>query len=68
MTVLSSADMKSWKFEKPVFSATPQWAVDKFGGKDYIFMHGYDKDENYASKLVIREITWTPDGWPTVKL
>ena len=29
MTVLSSADMKSWKFEKRVFDATPQWAVDK---------------------------------------
>ncbi len=43
-------------------------AVANFNGKDYIFMHGYDKDENYASKLVIRELDWTADGWPVVIL
>lgn len=43
-------------------------AVANFNGRDYIFMHGYDKDEHYASKLVIRELTWTSDGWPVVKL
>lgn len=43
-------------------------AVANFDGKDYIFMHAYDKDYNYASKLVIRELTWSEDGWPQVKL
>lgn len=43
-------------------------AVANFNGKDYMYMHGYDKDENYRSKLVIREISWSADGWPVIKL
>lgn len=43
-------------------------AVVTFDGKDYIFMHGYDKDYDYDSKLIIREMTWSADGWPIVNL
>ena len=43
-------------------------AVVNFDGKDYMFMHGYDKEYDYRSKLLIREISWTPDGWPEIKL
>lgn len=42
--------------------------IGHFNGKDYIVMHGYDKDYNHNSMLVIREINWTKDGWPTIKL
>ena len=30
--VMSSADMKTWKREKPVFDHAPQWAVDSVKG------------------------------------
>ena len=43
-------------------------AVVNFDGKDYMFMHGYDKEYDYRSKLLIREISWTPDGWPEIRL
>lgn len=36
--------------------------------KDYIFMHGYDKDQDYRSKLLVRELNWSEDGWPVVEL
>ena len=43
-------------------------AVVNFDGKDYMFMHGYDSEYEYRSKLLVCDITWTPDGWPTVDL
>ena len=50
------------------YSGIGHCAVARFDGHDYIFMHGYDKNEDYASKLVIRELTWSADGWPSVRL
>ncbi|MGI5847172.1 MAG: arabinan endo-1,5-alpha-L-arabinosidase [Candidatus Cryptobacteroides sp.] len=38
-----------------------------FDGKDYFIAHAYSMADNGASKLVIREITWTADGWPVVE-
>ena len=35
-------------------------------GKDYFLCHAYSVAENGAPKLFIREMTWTPDGWPVV--
>lgn len=43
-------------------------AVVNFDGKDYMFMHGYDSEYEYRSKLLVCDITWTPDGWPMAKL
>ncbi|MGI5847067.1 MAG: family 43 glycosylhydrolase, partial [Candidatus Cryptobacteroides sp.] len=43
-------------------------AVVNFHGKDYMFMHGYDSEYEYRSKLLVLDITWTPDGWPVVNL
>ena len=32
VSVMSSSDLKTWKFEKPVFEEAPQWAVDAIKG------------------------------------
>jgi arabinan endo-1,5-alpha-L-arabinosidase len=37
-------------------------------GTDYLVFHGYDASDRGRSKLFIRDIEWTPDGWPTVTL
>ncbi|WP_258104655.1 arabinan endo-1,5-alpha-L-arabinosidase [Marinoscillum sp. MHG1-6] len=39
-----------------------------FNDKDYLVFHGYDLNSNGAPKLMIREISWTIDGWPQVEL
>lgn len=39
-----------------------------FDGKDYLVFHGYDAKDNGRSKLLIREIIWDPEGWPTTNL
>lgn len=43
-------------------------AVVTFGDQDYLFMHGYDAQADYRSKLLIRELSWTSDGWPVIQL
>ena len=43
-------------------------AVVTFDGKDYIFMHGYDKTRRYNSMLITRQIIWDNDGWPIINL
>ena len=35
-------------------------------GKDYFLCHAYSNAENGTPKLIVREMTWTPDGWPVV--
>lgn len=50
------------------YSGVGHCAVVNFDDKDYMFMHGYDKEYDYRSKLLIREISWTPDGWPEIRL
>jgi arabinan endo-1,5-alpha-L-arabinosidase len=37
-------------------------------GRDILVFHGYDAKDNGRSKLIIREIIWDAEGWPTVKL
>lgn len=32
VSVMSSKDLKTWKFEKPVFAEAPQWAVEAVKG------------------------------------
>ena len=43
-------------------------AVVSFGGQDYMFLHGYDGQADYRSKLLIGKISWTADGWPVLTL
>ncbi len=50
------------------FAGAGHCSVYNFNGKDIIFMHGYDKDQDYRSKLLVRDLTWSEDGWPVVKL
>lgn len=42
-------------------------AAYDFDGKSYFIAHGYDLSDNGASKLVVREIKWSSDGWPIVE-
>jgi arabinan endo-1,5-alpha-L-arabinosidase len=39
-----------------------------FDGKSYMIMHGYDKLDNGRSKLIIREMKWDNEGWPSIDL
>lgn len=39
-----------------------------FDGKDYLVFHGYSLKYNGMAILVIRDIEWDEQGWPTVKL
>lgn len=41
-------------------------AVYSFDGKDYMIFHGYDASDEGRSKLRIKELTWSSDGWPEV--
>jgi arabinan endo-1,5-alpha-L-arabinosidase len=42
-------------------------AVYDFDGKTYFVAHGYDKQDEGRSKLVIKEIKWDRSEWPKVK-
>lgn len=50
------------------FAGAGHCAVTTIDGEDYIFMHGYDRYYDYRSKLLIRKISWSADGWPAVEL
>ncbi|MCH7408276.1 arabinan endo-1,5-alpha-L-arabinosidase [Belliella sp. DSM 111904] len=39
-----------------------------FEEKDYLIFHGYEAKDNGRSKLLIRQISWDQDGWPSVSL
>lgn len=39
-----------------------------FDGVSFMIMHGYDKLDNGRSKLIIREMKWDSDGWPSIEL
>ena len=43
-------------------------ATVDFGGWDYLFFHAYDMQDASRSHLIIREIDWDEDNWPSVKL
>lgn len=43
-------------------------ATVSFNGSDYLFFHGYDMEDNSRAHLLIREITWDEEGWPSVTL
>ena len=37
-----------------------------FDGKDYLFYHGYEIKSKGAPKLIVKEIKWDADFWPTL--
>ena len=41
-------------------------AVYDFDGKTYFIAHGYDKQDNGNSKLVVKEILWDRAEWPSL--
>lgn len=49
------------------YAAVGHSAHYDFDGKSYFIAHAYKIDENGASKLIIREMKWTADGWPIVE-
>lgn len=50
------------------FAGVGHCAVVNFSGKEYILAHAYDKDYDYSSRLIVRPLMWSPDGWPVVDL
>lgn len=49
------------------FPGVGHCAVVDDGGRDVFFFHAYDREHDYGSILLVREIRWN-DGWPTVSL
>lgn len=39
-----------------------------FDGRDYLVFHAYDRQDQGKPKLMVREIQWDPEGWPTVSV
>ena len=42
-------------------------SVYTFDGEDYLFLHAYDAGDEGRSKLKVKTIHWTSDGWPKVR-
>lgn len=50
------------------FPGVGHCAVVEQDGTHHMFFHGYDRDHGYNSILLVRPITWSTEGWPTVTL
>ncbi len=50
------------------FPGVGHCSVYRFEEKDYLFFHAYDMTDHGRSKLLVREIRWDDQGWPTVEL
>jgi arabinan endo-1,5-alpha-L-arabinosidase len=53
--------------DKKAFEAAGHCAANTFDGQDIFICHGYSIAHQGASILIQRPISWTPDGWPTLK-
>ncbi len=57
-----------------VCKGNEQWAavghngICSFNGIDYMVFHGYLISDHGKPHLIVREIKWTADGWPEIKL
>jgi arabinan endo-1,5-alpha-L-arabinosidase len=57
-----------------IASETDRWAAVghpaayTFNGTDYLVAHAYDKNDEGRPKLILAEISWDENGWPTVDL
>lgn len=52
--------------ETDQYAAVGHCSVYDFDGKTYFVAHGYDKEDDGKSKLVIKEIDWDAEGWPSL--
>jgi len=52
--------------ETDKFAGIGHCSVYDFDGKTYFVAHGYDKADNGRSKLVVKEIQWDENGWPSM--
>ena len=50
------------------WAAVGHEAAYTIDGKDLLVFHAYDKKDGGKPKLLIREIKWDQDGWPTISL
>lgn len=50
------------------YSGVGHCAIIPAEGVDYIYCHAYSREYNYASKLIVRKLEWSEDGWPTAGL
>lgn len=50
------------------WAAVGHQAAYTIDGKDYLVFHGYDKSDNGKPKLIIEEIQWDNEMWPTIDL
>ncbi|HCD53699.1 MAG TPA: arabinan endo-1,5-alpha-L-arabinosidase [Balneolaceae bacterium] len=57
-----------------IASETDRWAAVghpaayTFDGVDFLVAHAYDKNDDGKPKLILAEITWDENGWPSVEL
>ncbi len=53
--------------ETESYAGVGHCSVYDLEGKTYFVAHGYDKQDEGRSKLVIKEITWDEEGWPSIE-
>ena len=53
--------------DKKLFEAAGHCAAYHIDGQDIFICHGYSIAHQGASILIQRPISWTADGWPTLK-
>lgn len=49
------------------YSGVGHCSVYNFDDRWIFAAHGYDKEKNGASKLVLRQINWDSEGWPSIE-
>jgi len=54
--------------DKKEYEAAGHCAAYNFDGKDIFICHGYSATMNGAAVLVQRDIEWTADGWPLLRV
>ncbi|MBQ9362823.1 MAG: family 43 glycosylhydrolase [Bacteroidaceae bacterium] len=54
--------------DKKEWEAAGHCAAYTFDGRDIFICHGYSASRNGAALLIQRQISWTADGWPEVKM
>ena len=50
-----------------IYAGAGHSAAYHFNNKDYFVCHGYDLKDEGASKLIMKEIFWDEEDWPTLQ-